>query len=91
MRKCQKECFVLDINECDCILKFGRQELNEFLITTMLSERFELGLKREMRENRMGIFHTFIIASVCCMALAGCGHKTPVVYVPDNQKTVQNQ
>lgn len=40
-----------------------------------------------MRQNRRGIFHAIIIASLCCIALTGCGHKTDVVYVPDSDKT----
>ena len=57
----------------------------------MLLQRSELGLKKEMRQNRTDIFHTIIIASICCIVLAGCGHKTPVVYVPDNQKAEQTK
>ncbi|MCF6205978.1 MAG: hypothetical protein L3J47_03670 [Sulfurovum sp.] len=37
-----------------------------------------------MRHNNRRFFHKVIIASLCCMALAGCGHKTSVVYVPDD-------
>ncbi len=36
-----------------------------------------------MRQNYRRVFHKVIIASLCCMALVGCGHKTSVVYVPD--------
>jgi len=55
----------------------------------MPPEGFEARLEREMREKRVHIFHTVIIASLCCIALAGCGHKTPVVYQPDSAKTAQ--
>ena len=41
-----------------------------------------------MRQNYRYFFHTLIIASVCCIALSGCGHKTKPVYVPDT-KTVK--
>jgi len=34
----------------------------------------------------MRFFHKVIIASVCCVVLAGCGHKTDPVYVSDTQK-----
>ena len=53
----------------------------------MLAEGFKLRLVSEMRQNRRSIFHGVIIASLCCIALAGCGHKTGVVYVPDSAKT----
>ena len=65
--------------------------MDKFSVAFMLSERFELRLKREMRQYRTNIFHGVIIAAVCCMVLAGCGHKTPVVYVPDNQKAEQSK
>jgi len=39
-----------------------------------------------MRQNRRGIFHAIIITSLCCIALAGCGHKTAPVYTPDSQE-----
>jgi len=39
-----------------------------------------------MRQNQRGIFHAIIITSLCCIALAGCGHKTAPVYVPDTQE-----
>ncbi len=32
----------------------------------------------------MRFFHGFIITSVCCVVLAGCGYKTDPVYVPDS-------
>lgn len=38
-----------------------------------------------MRQDRMRVFHKAIIASLCCTVLAGCGHKTDPVYVPDKQ------
>ena len=28
-----------------------------------------------MRKNHVGLFHKIIIASLCCMVLAGCGYK----------------
>lgn len=39
-----------------------------------------------MRQNRVRFFHRVIIASVCCMVLAGCGHKTKPVYTDKSQK-----
>ena len=38
-----------------------------------------------MRQNRLRIFHSVIIASLFYMALSGCGHKTDPVYVPDGK------
>jgi len=32
-----------------------------------------------------------IIASICCIVLGGCGHKTSPVYVPDTAPTTQNR
>ncbi len=32
----------------------------------------------------MRFFHTFIITSVCCIMMTGCGHKTNPVYVADS-------
>ena len=89
MRKREKKCSFVTIGEGDGTLEFRREKLDKFPIAGVLSERLELRLEREMRQNRMRIFHTVIIASVCCMVLAGCGHKTPIVYVPDNEKTQQ--
>jgi hypothetical protein len=34
----------------------------------------------------MGIFHKVIIASVCCIVLFGCGHKTKPVYIEKRQE-----
>jgi len=42
-----------------------------------------------MRQDHRRVFHGVIIASVCCMVLAGCGHKTDPVYVPDEPQTQQ--
>jgi len=39
-----------------------------------------------MRQNSIRIFHGFIIASICCAILVGCGHKTHPVYVDKNGK-----
>jgi len=42
----------------------------------------------------MRFFHTFIITSVCCIIMAGCGHKTNPVYVAesvDKNSTVTKQ
>ncbi len=44
-----------------------------------------------MRQNKTNIFHKFIIASLCCIALTGCGHKTNPIYVPDNQKSIETK
>ncbi|SFZ97615.1 hypothetical protein MNB_SV-5-579 [hydrothermal vent metagenome] len=41
-----------------------------------------------MRQNHRHFFHIFIIASVCCMIMAGCGHKTAPVYVADTNVSV---
>jgi len=37
----------------------------------------------------MNIFHKIIITSICCIALAGCGHKTAPIYVTDNMSSAQ--
>lgn len=42
-----------------------------------------------MRQNTRGFFHGVIIASLCCMGLAGCGHKTSPVYVEDTKSVVK--
>ncbi|SFV50129.1 hypothetical protein MNB_SV-8-411 [hydrothermal vent metagenome] len=42
-----------------------------------------------MRQNNRHFFHAVIIASVCCMVLTACGHKTNPIYVPDNNTTVK--
>jgi len=34
----------------------------------------------------MSIFHKVIIASICCVVLVGCGHKTAPVYVADQKQ-----
>jgi len=39
----------------------------------------------------MGIFHKVIIASVCCMVLLGCGHKTKPVYVDKKQEAKKQE
>ncbi len=30
----------------------------------------------------------FIIASICCMVMVGCGHKTKPIYVQTNENKV---
>jgi predicted small lipoprotein YifL len=42
-----------------------------------------------MRQNHRRFFHVFIITSVCCVVMAGCGHKTDPVYVPDSNTTAK--
>ncbi|SFV54889.1 hypothetical protein MNB_SV-9-8 [hydrothermal vent metagenome] len=44
-----------------------------------------------MRQNRTDIFHKIIIASLCCIALTGCGHKTNPIYVPSNIISVDSK
>jgi len=34
----------------------------------------------------MRFFHAFIITSVCCIIMAGCGHKTDPVHVADSEQ-----
>jgi len=89
MRKRQKERPPVTIGKGDSALEFRWKKLDKFPIAGVLAERFELRLEREMRQNRTRIFHTIIIASLCCIVLAGCGHKTPIVYVPDNDQSEQ--
>jgi hypothetical protein len=56
------------------------------LVTFLFFQEFKLRLGREMRQNHAGFFHRAIIASLCCIILAGCGYKTNPVYVPDTEK-----
>jgi hypothetical protein len=89
MRKCQKEFALVAVDERDGSLEFRGKQLDKFPVAAVFAEGSERSLMREMRKYGTRVFHTVIIASVCCIALAGCGHKTPIVYVPDNQKSEQ--
>jgi hypothetical protein len=89
MRERNKERFIFDINKSDCLLKLGGKKLNKFSVAVVLPKISKLRLAREMRQKRLNVFHGVIIASLCCIVLAGCGHKTDVVYVPDGKKTTQ--
>ncbi len=91
MRKREKECRILTVHKCNRLLKLWGKKLDKLPITVMLTEGSKLRLKREMRQNRMNIFHLVIITSLCCIVLAGCGYKTPLVYVPDSQKAAKTK
>ncbi len=79
-----KKCVVPYIDECDRFLPLLSKKREILLVTLLPLKNFKLRLVGQMRKNRRYIFHKMIIASLCCMVLAGCGHKTDPVYVPDS-------
>ena len=44
-----------------------------------------------MRKNRIGVFHKTIIASICCILLAGCGYKADPYWVDKRPQEVSNE
>jgi len=84
MRHGNKKRFVANINKGDCLLPFCAKQREELFVARMPFQRFELRLANKMRKNDRRVFHRVIIASICCIVLTGCGHKTDPVYVPDN-------
>ncbi|MEA1880350.1 MAG: hypothetical protein U9N11_06885 [Campylobacterota bacterium] len=42
-----------------------------------------------MRQNHRHFFHKAIIASLCCMVLASCGHKTNPEYIPTEEEIAE--
>lgn len=90
MRHGDKKCFVADVNEGNGFLPFCAKQRDKLFVARMPFQRFELRLANKMRKNDRRVFHRVIIASICCIVLTGCGHKTDPVYVPDNTHVQQN-
>ena len=86
-----EERFVPDIDEGDRLLPLLSEKGDELAVTRLLFQISELRLVGKMRQDHGRVFHRVIIASVCCMVLAGCGHKTDPVYVPDEPQTQETQ
>ena len=86
MRKRYEKRRFVDIDKSDRLSELRGEKLDELLVACVLAQRFELRLVSEMRQNRTGVFHHVVIASLCCIVLAGCGHKTDPVYIPDDAK-----
>jgi len=91
VRECYKKCTIFNIDKCYSSFELRWQKLDKLPIAFMLLEKFKLRSVCKMRQNRRDFFHKVIIASICCIVLAGCGHKTAPVYVADSSSKIEQR